>query len=84
MDLDAFNHNVGTMATWAKGAHVSLRPHAKSHKSAEIARRIIAEGAIGSSCATIDEAELLAAGGIRGILITSPMAAHHMCAEAAT
>ncbi len=78
IDLDALEKNITTMATWAKAAHVSLRPHAKSHKSAEIARRLATAGALGPSCATIDEAEGLAAVGATGILITSPMAADHM------
>lgn len=81
VDLDALDRNIAVMAKWAKAAGVSLRPHAKSHKSAEIARRLVAAGALGAACATIDEAEGLAAGGVRGLLITSPMAAEHMLAR---
>jgi D-serine deaminase-like pyridoxal phosphate-dependent protein len=52
---------------------VALRPHAKTHKSVEIARRQIAAGAVGVCCAKLGEAEALADGGIENILITSPV-----------
>ncbi|MGH6875203.1 MAG: DSD1 family PLP-dependent enzyme [Aestuariivirgaceae bacterium] len=78
VDCDALDRNIATMAAFANAMGVALRPHAKSHKSPEIARRLAAAGAVGSSCATIDEAEALASGGIAGILITSPIAAPHM------
>jgi 3-hydroxy-D-aspartate aldolase len=51
---------------------VNLRPHVKTHKSVEIARRQVAAGAIGVSCVTLGEAEVMVAGGIPGVLITSP------------
>jgi 3-hydroxy-D-aspartate aldolase len=78
LDVDALDKNIATMASFAKSKGISLRPHAKSHKSPEVARRLSAAGAVGSSCATIDEAEALAAGGVTGLLITSPMAAPPM------
>jgi D-serine deaminase-like pyridoxal phosphate-dependent protein len=78
IDRDALGSNIAKMTEWARLSGVSLRPHAKSHKCPEIARRLVRAGAIGASCATIDEAEALAAAGIGGILITSPMAARHM------
>lgn len=78
LDRDALDRNIATMAAFAKAKGVALRPHAKSHKCPEIARRLAAAGVIGSSCATIDEAEALAAAGIAGLLITSPMTAPHM------
>jgi 3-hydroxy-D-aspartate aldolase len=78
IDRDALGRNIAKMTEWARLSGVSLRPHAKSHKCPEIARRLVRAGAIGASCATIDEAEALAVAGIAGILITSPMAAPHM------
>ena len=45
---------------------VALRPHAKTHKSLEFARRQIAAGAAGLTVATIGEAEVFADGGVRG------------------
>lgn len=73
LDLDAFDANVATMASLAKSRSISLRPHAKTHKSASIARRQIEAGAIGQCCAKLGEAEALAAAGLPGLLITSAM-----------
>lgn len=70
LDLDAFEANVAAMAALAHERGVTLRPHAKTHKSAEIARRQLAAGAVGLCCAKLGEAEALAEGGIDGILIT--------------
>ncbi len=53
---------------------MELRPHAKSHKCVDIARRQVAAGAVGISCATLDEVAALVAGGIPGLLLTSPIA----------
>src|SRR3546814_4976991 len=63
------------MAALTASKGVALRPHAKTHKSVDIAKRQIAAGAAGVCCAKIGEAEVLADGGVTGILITSPVAA---------
>jgi len=73
LDLDLFDSNVASMAAFAREAGVALRPHAKTHKCVEIARQQIAAGATGVCCATLGEAEVMAAGGVRDILITSPL-----------
>src|SRR5262245_22423530 len=73
LDLDVLDANVATMMATAREFGVALRPHAKSHKSPDIARRLVASGAVGACCATIGEAEALAAAGIPGLLITSPL-----------
>src|SRR5215470_6744606 len=73
LDLDAMDRNIATMLRRAGAMGVAIRPHAKSHKCVEIARRLGAAGALGACCATVGEAEALAAGGIKGLLITSPM-----------
>ena len=84
LDLDALDANIAIMADRCKELGIGLRPHAKSHKSVEIARRLVAAGALGACCATIAEAEGLAAGGISGLLITSPMSTDDMLARLAT
>ena len=71
LDLDAFDANVAAMAKVAAARGVALRPHAKTHKSVQIARAQLAAGAIGQCCAKLGEAEVLADGGIGGLLITS-------------
>jgi 3-hydroxy-D-aspartate aldolase len=73
LELDAFERNLQKMADFARSRGVRLRPHAKTHKSAEIAKRQIAGGAVGVCCAKLGEAEALAAEGIGAILLTSPV-----------
>jgi 3-hydroxy-D-aspartate aldolase len=73
VDVDALDRNIAAMAGFAAGAGLKLRPHAKTHKSADIARRQIAAGALGVCCAKLGEAEALADEGIEGLLITSPV-----------
>lgn len=75
LDLDILDRNIAAMAALAKAHDVSLRPHAKTHKSVDIAKRQLAAGAVGLCCAKIGEAEVLADGGITGLLITSPVTA---------
>jgi D-serine deaminase-like pyridoxal phosphate-dependent protein len=60
------------MAEFCRNKGIALRPHAKTHKSVRIAERQIAAGAIGICCATIGEAEVMVAGGIKGVHVTSP------------
>lgn len=73
LDLDKLESNIAAMAHYAREAGVQLRPHAKCHKSSELARRQVAAGAIGACCATIGEAEILGWSGTDDILITSPV-----------
>ena len=75
LDSDQLDRNIAAMQALATSHGIALRPHAKTHKSVDIARRQIAAGAVGVCCAKIGEAEVLADGGITGILITSPVAA---------
>lgn len=75
LDVDALDCNIAAMAAMAARQKVGLRPHAKTHKSVDIAKRQLAAGALGVCCAKIGEAEALAEGGVTGILVTSPVAA---------
>ncbi|MFA6112502.1 MAG: DSD1 family PLP-dependent enzyme [Sphingomonas sp.] len=75
LDIEKLDRNIATMQAFADARGVALRPHAKTHKSVDIGRRQIAAGAIGLCCAKIGEAEVLADGGITGLLITSPVSA---------
>ena len=75
LDVDALDRNIQRMAALAAHHGVALRPHAKTHKSVDIALRQKKAGAAGVCCAKIGEAEVLAEGGVAGILITSPVAA---------
>jgi len=71
VDLDALEGNIARMAQTVKGGAVRLRPHAKSHKCAQIARAQIAAGAVGVCSQKVSEAEALIAGGIADVLVTN-------------
>jgi 3-hydroxy-D-aspartate aldolase len=73
VDLDAFEANVQKMADHCRQAKVGFRPHAKTHKCPQVAKRQVAAGAFGVCVATVPEAEAMAAAGINGILLTSPI-----------
>ncbi len=73
VDLDTFELNVKTMADHCRKTGRGFRPHAKTHKCPEIARRQIASGASGVCVATVAEAEAMVRAGIRGVLLTSPI-----------
>lgn len=71
VDLDAMDKNIETMQAAMKRFGVASRPHAKTHKTAAIAKRQLATGSIGICCAKISEAEALAAKGVDQILMTT-------------
>ena len=73
IDRPVVDANIGRMAAMAAKAKVSLRPHAKSHKCPQIAKRQVEAGAIGICCATLAEAEAMVAAGLTGVLLTSPV-----------
>jgi D-serine deaminase-like pyridoxal phosphate-dependent protein len=74
LDLDAFEANLVRMASLLRRTGLGLRPHAKTHKSAEIARRQIASGALGIGCAKPGELISLFEAGVRPLMLTSPVA----------
>jgi len=69
VDLDRMNRNIEAMATAARELGVRLRPHAKTHKIPEIARRQMAAGATGVTLAKVSEAEVFADAGIDDLFI---------------
>lgn len=69
LDLDRLETNIAMMADHARRGGVALRPHFKTHKSAAIARRQLAAGAIGMTVATLDEAEALIEAGIHSPIL---------------
>lgn len=74
LDLERFEHNLATMAQVVSGAGKAWRPHVKGHKTTAIAARELGEGAIGITCAKLGEAEVLAAAGIRNLLVANVLA----------
>jgi len=71
IDLDAMERNLAAMAVYARSHGVRLRPHAKMHKSAAIAKAQIAAGAVGVCAQKLTEAEVLADAGISDIFISN-------------
>jgi D-serine deaminase-like pyridoxal phosphate-dependent protein len=84
LDLGAMERNLDRMASFARRAGVRLRPHAKMHKSAEIARLQIEAGAVGVCVQKTSEAEALAAGGIADVYVSNEVVAPAKLARVAT
>src|SRR5215203_7157184 len=83
LDLDKFEANVARLMQAVQGRGVQLRPHAKSHKCVEIARRQIDAGAIGICCQKTAEAEAFLAGGITDVLISNEVVGARKTAQLA-
>ena len=75
VDLDAMDRNIQRMADFARKHQVRWRPHAKMHKSTELALLLQQAGAQGVCVQKVSEAEALAAGGVRDITITNEVIA---------
>ncbi|WP_307834497.1 alanine racemase [Paractinoplanes lichenicola] len=73
VDVDVLDRNVAGMAAAARDRGLDLRPHAKTHKCLEIARRQVEHGAAGLTVATVSEAELFAGGGFEDLFIAYPV-----------
>ncbi len=73
IDEETLERNVAAMAEFARRAGRALRPHAKTHKCVQIARKQIKAGAIGICCATLPELLAMAEAGIEGLLLTAPI-----------
>jgi len=71
LDLGSFEKNQQTLFDAVKGRNIRVRPHAKTHKCPEVAKRQIAMGAVGMCCQKVSEAEAMADGGIDDVLITN-------------
>src|SRR3989338_8058520 len=71
IDLDAMERNLDHMAAFAAQHGVMLRPHAKMHKSATLAKLQMARGAVGVCVQKTSEAEALAALGVNNIYISN-------------
>jgi D-serine deaminase-like pyridoxal phosphate-dependent protein len=82
LDLDAFEWNVAKMAGFLRERRRSFRPHAKTHKCPEIARALVAAGAVGACTAKLSEAEVLAESGVEGLLVTTQVVGRRKIARA--
>ncbi|MEU5001271.1 alanine racemase [Streptomyces sp. NPDC021622] len=73
VDPDVLDRNISRMAEASRSQGFALRPHAKSHKCAQIADRQLRAGARGLSVATISEAEAFARSGVDDLFIAFPV-----------
>ena len=71
VDQTIFDANALAMQKLLKGSNLKLRPHYKSHKCADIALMQIENGAIGLTCAKLDEAIDLIDSGVGNVLIAN-------------
>jgi len=71
LDLDAFEHNLTLLQQSLAGRNIKMRPHAKSHKCPEIAKRQMALGAVGVCCQKVSEAQAMVDGGVNDVLIAN-------------
>ena len=73
VDLDVMERNLSRMAEYCRNRNLRLRPHTKSHKVPELAKRQLAHGARGITVAKIGEAEVMLDAGIADMLIAYPI-----------
>ena len=73
VDLDVMERNLSRMADYCRSKDLSLRPHTKSHKIPELAKRQLSHGACGITVAKIGEAEVMLGSGITDILVAYPI-----------
>ncbi|MGB9186114.1 MAG: alanine racemase, partial [Solirubrobacteraceae bacterium] len=73
LDLERLDANIQQMAELATAAGVRLRPHAKTHKLVEVARRQLAAGCHGLTVAKLGEAEMLLEHGVDDLLVAYPV-----------
>ena len=71
LDLDAFDANVAKMAAHLSQRGKRFRPHGKTHKCPDIAKALVRAGAVGTCAAKLSEAEVFAASGVKGVLVTT-------------
>lgn len=75
LDLDALDRNIAAMSAFARRHGLRWRPHAKMHKCAALALRLVAAGACGACVQKTEEAERLAAAGVLDLYISNEVVA---------
>ncbi|MCY3867552.1 MAG: alanine racemase [Chloroflexi bacterium] len=69
IDLDKMERNITSMQARCDELGIDFRPHIKTHKIPDIARRQIEAGAVGIACQKVSEAEVFVDAGFRDIQI---------------
>lgn len=73
VDLDALDRNLDRMAAYCRGHRIGLRPHTKTHKTLELARKQLERGALGLTVAKVGEAEVMTRAEPPEILVAFPI-----------
>jgi D-serine deaminase-like pyridoxal phosphate-dependent protein len=73
IDLDRMERNMAKLSAYCQASGLQLRPHTKTHKIPELAKRQMASGARGITVAKIGEARVMADAGLNDILIAYPI-----------
>jgi len=73
VDLDIMEGNLTRMADYCRRHNLRLRPHTKTHKIPELARKQIESGASGITVAKLSEAEVMIEAGLNDLLIAYPI-----------
>ncbi len=84
IDIDALDYNIAVIASWCRRYGKQWRPHVKSHKSPQLAQRLLNAGASGLTCAKTSEALVFAEHGIRDLLIANLVMGKHKLDRLAT
>jgi len=71
VDQDTFEANLAAMADLLRGSGKTVRPHVKTHRTPELARRQLGGSIVGVTCATVGEAEAMVAAGIDDVLVAN-------------
>jgi len=71
LDRAASDRNLAKMAAFFQDRPAKLRPHFKNHKCVTLAKRQLAAGAVGMTCAKLAEAEILVENGVENVLIAN-------------
>lgn len=69
VDRARLEANIRSMQAACDGHGIELRPHIKTHKMVEVARRQLAAGARGLTCAKLGEAEAMLPSGVRQMFV---------------
>jgi D-serine deaminase-like pyridoxal phosphate-dependent protein len=73
VDLDVADRNIAHAQRYCDQHGITLRPHTKTHKMPEVARRQLAAGGRGITCQKLGEAEVMAEAGLDDLLLTFPL-----------
>lgn len=74
VDIDTMEANIARLMSEFRQTNVTIRPHLKTAKNPQIAKKLLDAGAKGICVTKVGELEVMLEGGIKDILVTSPIA----------